>query len=414
MATQEQLQELVQEMQRLQLAVTQLFVENTQLKQKLDGVEAKASVELVAVLEKLTDQGKRDGDLSLVDTRGVAKPITFSGDDKRFHVWMIKTTNFIVGVYPDFKEALEWAAECPDVIGEGVVDEVLADPAGELYVEDVKHKSAQLYSLLQSVLEGEPFEMSVYVVTGNGLELWRRLSKKYDPTTGHRRINILKYLIHPKRETLESLSSAIERWLDAVKTYEERRDHKDERSELPEDVKVAAIEAMVPAELERHLQLNRSEYAGSFERTLEAVTSYVEVRQGGRYAPLLSCNAATSRGDAMDVSAAGTKGRSRAAPVKGSTTGFGSGKGKGSGQTKKEVACWTCGKLGHTARECRSGAHAKGQHAGVEHINLRRAQVRASRRRGEESPRRGKVKEIEEEEFEEQTMRTTTAKRSTK
>eukprot|EP00972_Heterocapsa_arctica_P013185 1937580-Heterocapsa_arctica.AAC.1 len=35
-------------------------------------------------------------------------------------------------------------------------------------------------------------------------------------------------------------------------------------------------------------------------------------------------------------------------------------KGKGKGKGKKAMTCWTCGKQGHRAAECRSGPTAKG------------------------------------------------------
>ena len=69
---------------------------------------------------------------------------------------------------------------------------------------------------------------------------------------------MLKTVISPQKQKLESLPQAIEEWMDAVRTYEKRRDAAGNRTSIPDQIKTAALEAMLPPDLESHVQLNRA------------------------------------------------------------------------------------------------------------------------------------------------------------
>ena len=59
----------------------------------------------------------------------------------------------------------------------------------------------------------------------NPLEAWRRLQKRYDPTTGGRKRS-LRTTIAPGRCSLLELSGAIERWESYVSRYENKLEDK--------------------------------------------------------------------------------------------------------------------------------------------------------------------------------------------
>lgn len=71
---------------------------------------------------------------------------------------------------------------------------------------------------------------------------------------------MLKTVISPQKQKLESLPQAIEEWMDAVKTYEKRRDAAGNRTSIPDQIKTAALEAMLLPDLESHVQLNRARF----------------------------------------------------------------------------------------------------------------------------------------------------------
>ena len=110
----------------------------------------------------------------------------------------------------------------------------------------------------------------------NPLEAWRRLQKRYDPTTGGRKRNVLRTIISPGRCSLLELQAGIGRWRSYVSRYEKRLKNK-----MDDEIKLAGLEALVPEELEKHLILNSSRLRTFADARLEIVT-YVEAKFGLR------------------------------------------------------------------------------------------------------------------------------------
>ena len=80
----------------------------------------------------------------------------------------------------------------------------------------------------------------------NPLEAWRRLQKRYDPTTGGRKRNLLRTIISPGRCSLLELQAGIDRWECYVSRYEKKLKEK-----LADEIKFAGLEALMPEELEK-------------------------------------------------------------------------------------------------------------------------------------------------------------------
>ena len=76
------------------------------------------------------------------------------------------------------------------------------------------------------------------------LEACRRLSKRYDPTTGGRKRNLLRTIISPGRCSLLELQAGIERWESYVSRYEKKL-----KDKFDDEIKLAGQEALVPEEL---------------------------------------------------------------------------------------------------------------------------------------------------------------------
>ena len=110
----------------------------------------------------------------------------------------------------------------------------------------------------------------------NPLEAPRRLQKRYDPTTGGRKRNLLRTIISPGRCSLLELQAGIERWESHVSLYEKKLKNK-----MDDEIKVAGLEALVPDELEKHLILNSNRLRTFEDMCLEIVT-HVEAKFGFR------------------------------------------------------------------------------------------------------------------------------------
>ena len=78
----------------------------------------------------------------------------------------------------------------------------------------------------------------------------------------HRSKEIIPFETHPipRRCKLEELSEKIEGWMGLVNRYESRKPPTGTRQDLADDIKMSILEGMCPAEVERHLQLNRSKF----------------------------------------------------------------------------------------------------------------------------------------------------------
>ena len=168
----------------------------------------------------------------------------------------------------------------------------------------------QLYTVLMSLVEGESFDIFVGSGSGEGLEARRRLPKRWDPLTTGRARGLLREILSPGRAKLVELQGAVERLVDLMRRYTQRRDARDgQRHTLAEDIRMAALEALLPEELERHCQLQRSRL-DTYQKLREEVVLYAEAR---RYvAPKLGqvSKAREDKDDPMDVGGFGQwKGR---------------------------------------------------------------------------------------------------------
>ena len=99
------------------------------------------------------------------------------------------------------------------------------------------------------------------------MEAWRRLQKRYDPTTGGRKRSLLLTIISPGRCCLLELQAGIERWESYASRYEKKLKNKTD-----DEIKLAGPEALVPEELEKHLILNSNRLRTFEDARLEIVT----------------------------------------------------------------------------------------------------------------------------------------------
>ena len=136
-----------------------------------------------------------------------------------------------------------------------------------------------------ALVEGESFDILVCSGSGEGLEAWRRLHKRWDPLTTGRERGLLREILSPGRAKLVELQGAVERLEDLMRRYTQRRDARNGQCHtLAEDIRMAALEAPLPEELERHCQLQRSRL-DTYQKLREEVVLYAEAR--GCVAPKL-------------------------------------------------------------------------------------------------------------------------------
>jgi len=363
---QQQIAQMQRELVNSNTQVQRLTAENQQLySQVTTGLSSLPQLvnSMVSVVGELKERGKP----SLIDAKGLGKPQVYDEKEENFPKWVRKTENYIVGVLGEgFRKVLSWAVEQEDPILHPDWDAEFGTLADEEdRVDGVDEKVNQLYTALTSLTDDDSLDIVVGAGAGNGLEAWRKLHKRWDPSTGGRKRNLLKSIIAPPRVKLEELAGCLERWQEQVRKYEKRRNDAGEREKVSDDVKMAALEMIVPTDLENHLVLNKYRLR-SFEDAYREVVTILEARTGVRLKqPSIKYSGAARDPDAMDVDALhkGKKGKGKGGKGDWQLSSHAGGTaGKGGKQPAAPAPfqgyCDGCGKWGHKKADCRSKPQA--------------------------------------------------------
>ena len=342
------LQAMQQEIQRLREREATLSAQVTQMQgtgsaASAGQVTAGSLKDMMDAQRELMNVLKSKEQVRLVDNRGLGKPDRFDGDLEKFLPWRIKTTSYLCSIRRELREVLQWVEEKESPVTDKDVEDTYgsgADPIDQM--SNIQELRNELYDVLLMVTEREPFDLVLNSTCG--FEAWRRLSRRFDPTTGGRKRALLNSILTPNRTKLEELPQALEKLLDSIRLYERRRDSTGARTTISEDIKISVIERLVPSELERHLVLNRDRYA-SFNDILGEIQSYVEHQTGSKIKVFNSQGRVDPHNrpdDPMDV---GYFGKGKKGKGKNSSKG-------GKPGDKKSETCFNCGKPGHRKADC--------------------------------------------------------------
>ena len=214
---------------------------------------------------------------SLIDVKGTGRPKESSGREEDFQQWSKKTEAFFAGVIKESEMMLEWVAEQATEITMTAIDlEFLpTDTNVDRGVQNLEFVLQQMHTALMALTSYEANDI-VANSRKTPLEAWRRLQKRYDPTTGGWKRNLLRTIISPGRCSLLELQAAIERWESYVSRYEKKL-----KDKLDDEIKLAGLEALAPEELEKHLILISNGWR-TFEDARLKVATYVEAKFGMR------------------------------------------------------------------------------------------------------------------------------------
>ena len=177
--------------------------------------------------------------LSLIDVQGLGRPKEFTGREEDFQHWSKKTQGFFAEMM------LEWAAEQATEITTTAIDlEFLpTDTNEDRGVQNLEFVLQQMHTALMALTSYEANDI-VANSRKNPLGAWRRLQKRYDPTTGGRKRNLLRTIISFGRSSLLELQAGIERWESFVSRYEKKM-----KDKLDVEIKLAGLVSLVPEEL---------------------------------------------------------------------------------------------------------------------------------------------------------------------
>ena len=309
----------------------------------------------------------------------MGKPERFQAKDGEWQQWSRKFENYVAACHPGADTALEWATDQKETLSEEAIEDKFGSLADDDEIKRIGDIDNEVYMLLMQFMDGESFDIVSNAPRGRGLEAFRLLARRWDPSTGGRRKNLLRAVLQPGRASMEELSASLEKWEDLVRRYERSRDSHGRAAPLCDDIKQAALEALVPSELERHLQLSSGRLT-SYSQTREEVRLFLETRLGHKLKEPRVHGNKKQHDDPMDVDSfawqngkgsnkggKGGKGGKSGKTGKGGQSAKGNGKnGKNDGSRKPAFNgyCNRCKKWGHKEMDCWSKADPTSQNTG--------------------------------------------------
>ncbi len=210
---------------------------------------------------------------TLIDARGILKPSNFDSDLKKWKLWAFKLKKFVSGVFSNAEKLLDWAKLQEVRIS---LDKAEAEIAKTSGMTDFNN---QLYTALAALTEGEALSITMNTDQRNGLELWRKLNRRFDPQTASRKTDAISTIIHRKSVPLASLSDEIEKWEELVRQHENSTG-----KSVDEYVKCSALIKICPAQLAEHIKLNLGQVTYedgktvSYEKLREHIDTYIRAK----------------------------------------------------------------------------------------------------------------------------------------
>ena len=125
---------------------------------------------------------------NLIDVNGLGRPKEFSGKEEDVQQWSKQTEALFAGVIKESETMLEWAAEQTTEIAAELINREFLKTATnqEGGVQKLEFVLQQMHAALVALTSYEANDI-VANSRKNPLEAWRRLQKRYDPTTGGRK-----------------------------------------------------------------------------------------------------------------------------------------------------------------------------------------------------------------------------------
>ena len=214
-------------------------------------------------------------------TRGRGKPPPLKNTEIDFVSWARRTENFAVSVHFGARHVLSWAVERES----GTVTEAHAATEVVMFLDTLANAGRSAVHSADDFRGGRIVRHPCGLWVRRRLDAWRRLRKRWDLLTTGRARGLFREIFSPGRAKQVEMQGAVERLEDLMRRYTQRRDARNgQRHTFAEDIKMAALEALLPEELERHWKLQRSRL-DTCQKLREEVVFYAEAR--GYVAPNL-------------------------------------------------------------------------------------------------------------------------------
>ena len=279
--------------------------------------------EQMGQLQRLVEQNQRPRG-TVVDTKAIGRPEKLGGTleeaSRAWRQWNYRLELWLTSQFPDTRAVLTWARTQDEEITVARLREQLVDGVTP---EKVQEFNRQLEVVLGTLTMDTPGDITMNSSPGSGLDMYRRLHGRLDPSDMVTSFRWLRQLMSTKPVAeVSDLIAAVERWEDQHRRYAARRDC----TALTERQKMVSLLGLVPAELQSHLELNLPRLT-TYDLLRREIVTFAENRR--------AFTVDDSGAIPMEIDYAKGKGQ-----------------GKGKGKDKETRKCHKCGKTGHLIKDC--------------------------------------------------------------
>ena len=269
----------------------------------------------------------------LIDVKAVGRPNALGGSleeaSRNWRQWSYRLELWLASQFPEARRILSWAREQ----GESEIPLASLESTSITGVtrDSLLEFNRQLEVVLGTLTVEAPGDVTMNSSIGSGLDMYRRLHVRLDPSDMVTSMRWLRNLMSTQPvESIAALVPAIEKWEDAHRRYGQRKGCKP----LEEQQQMVSLLGLAPAELQGHLELNLGRLT-SYELLRREMVSFADTKRAFT---------ATDGAVPMEVD-----------EMKGKKGPKGKGK-KGQkdqgGKAKETRECHICQCKGHLAKDC--------------------------------------------------------------
>ena len=206
---------------------------------------------LITALQDLVESQRHSSFSKHIKSPEVFKPETRSEELQTWEDWKFSMEIFIGVVDGEMLRDMKEASASPRMLRMSEWD------------LDRQNRSEKLFSLLSTLLRNRPLQLLRGVADNNGYEAWRVLCRDMQPPTRQRSLALVQSLNRLKFEAGRTITEQLPQFELLIREYEQTS-----RTTYPDDLKVAAIIAALPGQLQVQVQMSVSES-----------TTYEEIKQ---------------------------------------------------------------------------------------------------------------------------------------
>ena len=190
---------------------------NDSLRQAIGGQAQELQLQRDAAVAQMNEMKQMVQSISargsgVVDIKQVGKPDFLKGNKdeiaRQWPDWRYTFETWFCSQFANCEEILRWAKESADPLTH---EDIRIKIVNEAWPDGAK-VNAQLQVALVSLCKDEALTVIKNSEKNQGLDAWRRLNREYEPNNPQANLRLLKKVLQPAQQSIDTLRAAIETW----------------------------------------------------------------------------------------------------------------------------------------------------------------------------------------------------------